>query len=165
MLKAEQIIQLLNLFPHPEGGYYNETYRSSETFEGINDQFPSGRNFSTAIYFLLIKNKFSAFHRIRSDEIWHFYSGNPLRIIEIDTAGKLIETMVGSYIEKGEVFQHKVKAGHWFASEVANGGEYSLAGCTVAPGFDFRDFEMGKKEDLTKLYPDLESIISKYTRS
>ncbi|HEX5002764.1 MAG TPA: cupin domain-containing protein [Bacteroidia bacterium] len=165
MLKAEQLIRQLNLVPHPEGGYYCETYRSSAAFDGVGEQFPAGRNYATAIYFLLLKGRFSAFHRIQSDEMWHYYTGDPVMIIEITGDGKRVETILGPYIDKGDVFQYTVKAGHWFAADVVEGGHYTLTGCTVAPGFDFRDFELAEREELIKMYPHLESIISNYTRT
>lgn len=160
----EKLIHNLQLKPHPEGGWYKEVYRSAEKFDG-EDDFPKGRNFCTSIYFLLSGDNFSAFHRIKSDETWHFYAGDALEVIEIDGSGNEIKTKLGSNSSVGECFQYTVKAGHWFGSRVYSGGDYSLVGCTVSPGFDFRDFEMAKRDDLLSSYPSLSSIIKELTRA
>src|ERR1700743_3507856 len=104
--------------------------------------FQGDRNASTHIYFLLAAGQFSAFHRIAGDEIWHFYFGDTLLVYEIGHNGRLTEHRLGNDPEKGESFQTVIKAGSWFASAPADGGEYALVGCTVAPGFDFADFEL-----------------------
>jgi predicted cupin superfamily sugar epimerase len=156
-MNAEHFIRKLNLLPHPEGGYYKETYRSKESLE--LKTFGGQRNYSTAIYFLLEKDNFSAFHRIKSDELWHFYAGDTLEVIEIDSEGELKITELGK-----ENFQYCVPAGNWFGSRVKTGGEFSLVGCTVAPGFDFADFEMAQREKLIKEFPKLETVINEMTR-
>jgi predicted cupin superfamily sugar epimerase len=154
-MDAQYYIKTLSLLPHPEGGFYKETYRSSETIPLKNGD----RNYSTAIYFLLEKNNFSAFHKIKSDELWHFYAGDILEVIEITTEGKLKITELGP----GN-FQYCVPAGNWFASRVKEGGDFSLVGCTVAPGFDFKDFEMAQQKQLMQLYPQYEKLIKELTR-
>lgn len=161
-MNVNDYIKNLQLLPHPEGGYYKETYRSEATtnFEGFNGK----RNYSTGIYFLIEKANFSALHRIKSDEMWHFYAGDALEVIELTPEGKLIITQVGSNLQNEEVFQYTVKAGHWFGSRVKKGGEFSLVGCTVAPGFDFADFEMADRKILTKLFPEHQKIITELTR-
>lgn len=161
-MNIQDYIQQLQLLPHPEGGYYKETYRSQATanFKGFDGE----RNYCTGIYFLIEKNNFSALHRIKSDEMWHFYAGDALEVIEITLEGKLIVTHVGSNLMKGEVFQYTVKAGHWFGSRVKEGGVFSLVGCTVSPGFDFNDFEMAEREELIDFYPEHENIIKNLTR-
>lgn len=164
-MKKEDYIVLLQLAPHPEGGYYKETYRSkgkikTELLPGIVAE----RNFSTAIYFLLEKNNFSAFHRIKSDELWHFYAGDPLEVIEITKNGELKITELGPNVASGQVFQYMVPAGNWFGSRVKAGGEFSLVGCTVSPGFDFLDFEMGSRGSLLKEFPQYKEIIGSLTR-
>jgi uncharacterized protein len=166
-LTSIELVQLLKLKPHPEGGYYKETYRSAESIgvNGLPERFNGLRQFSTAIYFLIEKHNFSAFHRIKSDEIWHFYAGNALEVIEIEPSGNLKKTLVGSGLTSGEVFQHTVPAGNWFASRVKEGGEYSLVGCTVSPGFDFQDFEMASRAELISQFPSHETIITELTRS
>lgn len=162
---AKDYIRLLNLQAHPEGGYYRETYRDQNSYplqdiNGINGE----RNFSTAIYFLVEKENFSALHRIKSDEVWHFYAGDALEVIEIDERGELRFTKVGHHLEKGEVFQYVVKAGNWFGSRLAEGGNFALVGCTVSPGFDFADFEMAEREKLLAAFPQYTNTILALTR-
>ncbi|MBK6523934.1 MAG: cupin domain-containing protein [Bacteroidia bacterium] len=164
MSLKQQLISKFQLLPHPEGGYYRETYRSVEVIETASKEFPHQRNYSTAIYFLIEKDNFSALHRIKSDELWHFYEGDALEVIEIDLKGNLIRTQVGRDVANGQQYQYMVKAGHWFGSRVLNGGEYSFVGCTVSPGFDFNDFEMAKRDELFKSFPQHKDIISELTR-
>jgi len=165
-MTANDLITKLDLLPHPEGGFYKEIYRSEEIISqsALPTRFGGNRHVATSIYFLLEKDNFSALHKIKSDEIWHFYAGDTLEVIEIDPMGKLIITPVGSNILEKEVFQYTVKAGHWFGSRVKNGGAFSLVGCTVAPGFDFADFEMGKSFDLVNEFPNHKKIIQEITR-
>jgi uncharacterized protein len=165
-MKIEELVKRLELLPHPEGGFYREIYRSEEKIPGIGlpDRFFGDRNFATGIYFLIEKNNFSALHRIKSDEIWHFYEGDALEVIEIDLKGNLISTVVGRDLNKGEVFQYTVKAGHWFGSRVKAGGNFSLVGCTVAPGFDFQDFEMAGRLKLISEYPQHRDMVEQLTR-
>ena len=121
------------------------------------------RNICTHIYFLLEKHGFSAFHRIKSDELWHFYAGDPLIIYEIAQSGELTRHVLGDKIEMGQSLFCVIKNGNWFASIVKNDGEYGLAGCTVAPGFDFTDFELAEKNSLTKTYPQHAGLINSMT--
>jgi predicted cupin superfamily sugar epimerase len=160
------LVKELNLLPHPEGGYYKETYRSEGKIphDCLSPDFLGDRNIATGIYFLIEKGNFSAFHKIKSDETWHFYYGDALEVIEINTTGKLTITHVGSNIQKGETFQYTVKANTWFGSRVSGSGNFSLVGCTVYPGFDFNDFELAKREDLNKLFPEYKNIITELTR-
>jgi len=160
MSLKNDLIKTYTLLPHPEGGYYKETYRSNGLLE-VNSE---NRNYSTAIYFLIESNNFSALHRIKSDELWHFYEGDALEVIEIDLQGKLIITEVGRDIKNGQTYQYMVKAGHWFGSRVLAGGVFSFVGCTVSPGFDFKDFEMAKRDELVKLYSQHQQIIIELTR-
>lgn len=154
------------MLKHPEGGYYKETYRSTEGVlkASLPDRFGGDRSFCTGIYFLLQKGEFSAFHRIKSDEMWHFYYGSPLNVYVINTKGKLEVLKLGDNFDKGEQFQAVVPAGSWFASAPADEGSFSLVGCTVSPGFDFADFAMAKKEDLIQQFPQHKEVISKYCR-
>ncbi|MEQ9289326.1 MAG: cupin domain-containing protein [Cyclobacteriaceae bacterium] len=156
-------IKKLGLQPHPEGGYFRETYRS--TLKMAYPGFSGNRNACTGIYFLLERGNFSAFHRIKSDEMWHFYAGDGVTIYVIDQSGALNTINLGLEIDKGEVPQAVVEAGCWFASEVSGNGEFALVGCTVSPGFDFEDFEMGNRADLLSTYPDHSELIMKLTRS
>ena len=160
-MNAQQLIESLNLNPHPEGGYYRESYRSN-TFVDIPGHFEGHRNCSTGIYFLLTKESKSHLHRIKSDEMWHFYAGDPLRIVMISPKGVQSEKILGPDISQGHCFQFVVPTGFWFGSEVHSGGEFGLAGCTVSPGFDFVDFEMAKKENLRKTYPELAPLIEDF---
>ncbi len=155
------------MLPHPEGGYYKETYRSVELIpsEALPPRFPGARSLSTAILFLLEAGQFSAFHRIQSDEVWHFYSGGALDIYEIRHDGLLSVTRMGCRSEQGEVFQHMVPAGAWFASRPAPESAFSLVGCTVSPGFDFADFELAQADVLAQAYPSHEKTIRTLCRS
>ncbi|KMT65912.1 cupin domain-containing protein [Catenovulum maritimum] len=159
---ALDLVQQLNLVPHPEGGYFTETYRSELTIQAMG--FDAERACSTGIYFLLEQGDFSAFHRIKSDEMWHFYSGQTLEIIEIDLAGTLSVTLLGQDITNGEQPQYVVKAGHWFASRPKPTSLYSLVGCTVAPGFDFADFEMADSKTLIERFPQHKDYINQLCR-
>ncbi len=163
---AADLIELLKLCRHPEGGWYRETYRSSEKVpaELLPARFGGERNICTAIYFLLERGDFSSLHRIKSDEIWHFYAGVPLTIHIFTPRGVHEAVKLGADIAAGEAFQAVVPAGCWFGAEIAGPGPYSLVGCTVAPGFDFADFEMGKREELLALYPAQREIIQRLTR-
>ena len=167
MVKSAQYwIDKLNLMPHPEGGYYRETYRSELSIarEALPPKFTGPRLVSTAIYFLLEGENFSAFHRLRSDELWHFYSGSPIVVHVIEPDGGYSEIQLGDDPDAGEVLQAVVKAGRWFASRVRDPRTFALAGCTVAPGFDFADFEMGKRAELVRLYPQHRKLIESFTR-
>lgn len=163
---AQYWIDKLKLIAHPEGGYYRETYRSELSIarEGLPPQFTGARLVSTAIYFLLEGENFSAFHRLRSDELWHFYAGSSITVHVIEPDGSYSEIRVGSNPEDGEVLQAAVKAGRWFASRVRDPRSFALAGCTVAPGFDFADFELGKRSELIKVYPQHRKLIEQLTR-
>ncbi len=139
-MTLQEVLKHFNLQPHPEGGYFQETYRSKDSF--------GDRSCSTAIYYLLPKGAHSRFHRIKSDEIWHFYLGGPLRIAELGREGSLKETLLGANVTKGQVLQYCVPAGVWFGARPAQGTEYALVGCTVSPGFDYADFEIATEKDL-----------------
>jgi uncharacterized protein len=159
-------IEKLQLEPHPEGGYFRQTYRSEVVIarEALPAGFSRARAVSTAIYFLLEGENFSAFHRLRSDEVWHFYAGEPLLVHVIDAEGKDSRILLGRDPDAGEVLQAVVRAGCWFASHVADWRSFAVVGCTVAPGFDFEDFEMGKREGLVALYPQHRELIVRLTR-
>lgn len=166
MLTPRQLINQYGLQPHPEGGWYRETYKSSENISAASlpGRFGGNRAFSTAIYFLLEQENFSAFHRIKSDECWHFYSGDPLQVYVIQPDGSLDIISLGNDIEKGQVFQYVVPANCWFASKPAPGTAFCFVGCTVAPGFDFADFELADPAILSAMYPQHESTIRKLCR-
>ncbi len=167
MKPASYWIEQYTMQAHPEGGYFAETYRSSETItqRALPDRFTGDRNLSTAIYFLLESHHFSALHRIQSDEVWHFYAGGPLEVFVFDPTGTLEIIRLGSNPDAGEVFQAVVPAGYWFASRPAAGTEYSLVGCTVAPGFDFADFELSNSQSIISTNPEHQLLIQELTHS
>lgn len=164
--KASDWIKNLQLKPHPEGGYYRETYRSNVMLarEALPPGFSGPRPASTAIYFLVEGENFSAFHRLRSDELWHFYAGSPLRVHGIDPAGVYSAFLLGNDPKQGHIPQAVVAAGSWFGSHVAGWRSWSLMGCTVSPGFDFADFEIGQRAKLTAQFPQHRQIIQRLTR-
>lgn len=167
MTDTEMLVRHLQLLPHPEGGYYKETYRSAGEIptEALPAGFEGGRSFATAIYYLLGEGQFSAFHRIRSDETWHYYAGScALHIHVLAADGGYACISLGRRIDQGEVYQATVPAGAWFASEPADPGGFAFVGCTVSPGFDFRDFEMASADLLEKLYPGHLDLIRRLCR-
>ena len=161
-----ELITHFHLHPHPEGGWYAQSYRSTESIPAaaLPERFTGDRLFSTAIYFLLEQGNFSAFHRIKSDECWHFYSGDPLEIFILHNDGSLQVVTLGSSIEKGHHFQFVVPANCWFSSRPAAESRYCFVGCTVAPGFDFTDFEMANAATLSKEYPSHSVLIETLCR-
>jgi len=166
MSKIDKIIKALDLLPHPEGGFFKETYRSKGVInkESLGNQFLDKRNYSTGIYFLLTSDMFSAFHRIKQDEMWHFYDGSPIKIHMIDAAGNYSFAIVGKNISQGHIPQFVVPAGYLFAATVVNNNDFSLVGCTVSPGFDFRDFEMPTRDQLVDDYPQHKDLITRLTK-
>jgi uncharacterized protein len=163
---AKYWIERLKLEAHPEGGYFRQTYRSDLVIarEALPAGFAGARAASTAIYFLLEGKNFSAFHRLRSDEVWHFYVGSPLVVDVIAPSGARSAILLGSDLEAGQVPQAVVPAGCWFASHVGEWKSFAVVGCTVAPGFDFADFEMGKRAELVAKYPQHREVIERLTR-
>ena len=162
---ARYWIDHLHLSKHPEGGYFKEVYRSNEFVnkKSLPERYTSFRSFYTSIYFLLESHEISALHRLKSDEIWHFYEGYPITIYAISPGGILTQTYLGNNPEKGYTFQLLIPKGFWFAASLPVPGSYSLVGCTVSPGFDFEDFELGKRAELEELFPQHKELIKKYT--
>jgi uncharacterized protein len=158
-------INHLDLSPHPEGGYYREIFRSDEKI--IQNCLPPGflgsRSLYTSIYFLLKHNHVSHFHRIKSDEIWCFHSGNSLDIHIIDKEGNYVIKKLGLNPDENEMPQQIVSSGSWFGACLQNKNSYALVTCFVSPGFDFVDFELAKREELLKLYPNHKEIIKNLT--
>lgn len=164
--KAIDYIKKLQLKKHPEGGYYKEIYRAGEMiiFDRPDKREKKKRSYSTSIYFLLEGKQFSSFHKIKSDELWHFYDGSPVKIIMISDSGKLTEMILGKNLEEKQKFQFVVPKNTWFASELLNKRSFALVGCTVSPGFDFDDFELAKRDDLLSKFPQHSKIITALTR-
>lgn len=164
MKTPEYWIRHLELLPHPEGGFYKETYRASESASAaeLPDRFGAARSFSTAIYFLLRSHDRSLFHRIKSDELWHYHAGGSLYIYILTDAGVITRTL-GPDVENGESLQVVVPANCWFGAKVAAENSYTLSGCTVAPGFDFADFELADRQTLLKTFPACSAIIELLT--
>ncbi len=158
-------IKHLNLIPHPEGGYYKETYRSKGIIPAIAlENFSGERNYSTAIYYLLEQGDFSAFHKIKSDECWHYYAGNTLLIHVLHNNKNYECVQLGADIDKDETLQYVVPANTWFAAECAANSRFVVSGCTVAPGFDFADFEMVDKNILSSAFPHQKELIERLCR-
>lgn len=159
-------IQKLGLQPHPEGGYFRQTYKAEMIVpkEALPGGFTGPRAASTAIYFLLEGDNFSALHRLRSDEVWHFYAGSALIVHVIDPDGNYSRILVGDDPDAGEVLQAVVRAGTWFGASLPSQKSFALVGCTVSPGFDFEDFEMARRADLLRAYPQHRDVIQELTR-
>ena len=168
MPTAEEVIKKLNLKPLPEeGGYYRETYRSNDkglptSLVGIDK--PGKRNIATAIYYLVDEESFSALHKIKSDEIFHFYAGDTVEMFQIDTNGKGRIIELGSNFMDGQEPQVLVTRGHWQGLRLKKGGRWALLGTTVSPGFEFEDFEVGKRDSLLKAFPQHTDHIMRFTR-
>ena len=164
MQTADYWIHHLKLAPHPEGGFYRETYRSKENIQlcGLPSRFPAPRSFSTAIYFLLRSQDKSLFHRIKSDELWHFHAGSALNIYLLEH-GNLKIFKLGDNLEAGELLQVVIPANCWFAGILMSQDAYTLSGCTVAPGFDFKDFDIADRKKLIQESPNQADIITELT--
>ncbi len=166
MHDPKELINKLGLAPHPEGGYFKETYRSNEVIDedSLDDRFSSKRNYATCIYFLLTSEKFSSFHKIHQDEIWHFYQGSSIELHTISESGNHEAHIIGSDLTKDEIRQLVVPGNHWFAAKVIDPNSYTLVGCTVSPGFDFEDFTLARRSDLIRRFPALTDLITSFTR-
>jgi uncharacterized protein len=165
--KALYYIEKLKLMKHPEGGYFNEIYRSDEIFSAsvLPERYIGDRAFSTSIYFLLEGKQFSSFHKLQSDEVWHFYDGSPIRIYTITPEQKLEEKILGYDIDKNENLQSIIYKKSWFAAELVDKSSFGLMGCTVSPGFDFRDLEIGKRDYLLGKYTEYKDLIIRLTNA
>jgi predicted cupin superfamily sugar epimerase len=163
---ADYWIEKLGLQVHPEGGWFAEFYRSAESIEKdcLPKRYKENHTFSTSIYFLLKSGDASHLHRLKTDEIWHFYAGCPLEMVNIDPDGRLEEIILGDDPDKGHQLQALKPAGRWFGARPLEQNSYSLVGCTVAPGFEFGDFELGNREELLEIYPQYKDIILRLTR-
>jgi uncharacterized protein len=166
-VEFRKYISEFDLIPHPEGGFYKEIYRSQDILEqSAIKEFSGERNICTSIYFMLTGNDKSCFHKIKSDEIWHFYKGTTTVLIHcIDQSGKYFNFEVGDFNEK-PCFQVVIPKNTWFASELVQKSEtdFALCGCTVAPGFDFKDFDLAEREFLINQFPQHDKLIQDFTR-
>ena len=162
-MNAKDWIDRLGLQPHPEGGWYKETYRAG--FQVTPVQGPTNgeaTNAVTSIYYMLEGEDFSAFHRIAYPEIWYYHDGEPVTVHEIDLQGNYQARTLGK--GEGQVLSLVVEPGVWFAAELPGKQGYGLVSCAVAPGFQFEIFEMGKREDLLSSYPRHEEILRRLSR-
>lgn len=148
------------MIPHPEGGYYKETYRSPDTLQNQNGET---RNIGTAIYYLLENEDKSHFHRLGSDELWFFHMGSPVEIFCIEDQ-KFVIKLLSNDISNGAKPQWLIPAHTWFAAKVQNSSGFALVSCTVSPGFDFKDFEMAQRNGLLNHFPGLRKEIEFFTR-
>ncbi len=157
--RAAELIRALDLVPHPEGGYYRETYRSPLVLDGLAR---GPRSALTVIYFLLHEGTFSALHRVTSDEVWHFYEGEPLELTLLDDDGRATTATLANDLVGGARPHVVVPAGTWQAAVPR--GAYTLCGCSVAPGFDFADFAMPSRDELRARFPGHEALVTRLTR-
>ncbi|HWF40309.1 MAG TPA: cupin domain-containing protein [Candidatus Acidoferrales bacterium] len=166
-LSAARIREILNLEPHPiEGGYFVRTYASSHQLpqNALPPGYSGPRHVGTAIYYLLTPETFSALHRLPGDEIFHFYQGDPVELLELRPDGTSTRILLGHDLAAGMRPQHVVPAGVWQGSRLVSGGEYALLGTTMAPGFDYADYETGSRDQLISGYPDEVDRIRALTR-
>jgi predicted cupin superfamily sugar epimerase len=149
---VDELVKRLSLSPHPEGGFYRETYRAQATLPG------SGRSVCTAILYLLPSGQRSRLHRLDADELWHFHDGGPLEVVELVADAKPRVTTLSR-----EQPQALVRAGTWFGARPAVGTEWTLVGCTVAPGFEFERFELGRRDELLAAFPHARDVVVELT--
>ena len=167
MITADELIKLLQLEPLPhEGGFFVETYRSKDLVpkSALPPGYSGARSVCTAIYYLLTPETFSAIHRLQGDEIFHFYLGDPVEMLQLwpDGSGKIV--VIGTDFERGMAPQIVVPHGVWQGTRLLGGGQFALLGCTVSPGFDFADYENGSRDLLSRSYPQFREMICSLTR-
>lgn len=164
-MNAEYWIDKLDLQIHPEGGFYKEIYRSKEFVKNLSlpDRFDINHSFSTSIYFLLNQSQISALHKLRADEIWYFHKGSPLIIHVISPQGKYYKSVLGLDLDSGEKPQAVIPYNHWFCAELMDKSTYTLISCSVSPGFEFSDFELGSRKKLIHDFPQHENLILRMT--
>jgi uncharacterized protein len=165
MNAGRSLIAALELQPHPEGGWYREVYRSADRFapSALPERYLGSRAYLSSIYFLLHSGEVSRFHRLHSDEVWHFYDGSALILHLLYPDGSYARVRLGKDSRNGDEYFAAVPRGVWMAAEGPIGHRFSLVGCTVAPGFDFIDFELGSADDLITAYPGHADIIQRFT--
>lgn len=164
--EAEKLIEEFQMIPHTEGGYYRETYRSEESIKNscLPVRYSGERCFATAIYYLLKSAQVSYFHKIKSDEIWHFYLGSPIILHCLNEFVGYNKIIIGNKVLEGEVPQYIIRKGIWFAAEVMDENSFSLVGCTVSPGFDYHDFTLADRNDLINLFPEHRELVERFTK-
>jgi len=168
MATADELIRLLQLKPHPrEGGFFRETYRAAETITAaaLPERYGGARSHGTAIYYLLAPATFSALHRLASDEVFHFYAGDPVRMLQLLPDGQGRAIVLGPDVTRGQQPQVLVPRGVWQGSVLELGGAYALLGCTVAPGFDYEDYESGRRDELLAAYPEFADLIRRLSHA
>jgi uncharacterized protein len=167
-MTAEKLKSLLNLVPLSiEGGYFAETYRSTEMIpaECLHGRYSGARSVCTAIYYLLEPGTFSEIHRVASDEIFHFYLGDPVEMLQLWPDGSGKRVLIGTDLESGIAPQVVVPHGVWQGTRLVAGGAFALLGCTVSPGFEYADYESGSRNSLSEAYPGHKDMICELTRS
>jgi predicted cupin superfamily sugar epimerase len=167
-MTAEEVKGLLGLVPHPrEGGWYVRTHEASERVEAsafVDGRYASGRLTGTAIYYLLEVGTFSEMHRLRSDEVFHFYLGDAAEMVQLLPDGGGRRVVIGTDLAAGERPQVVVERGVWQGSRLVQGGAWALLGCTVSPGFEFEDYETGQREELIARWPEFREMIVGLTK-
>ena len=165
-MTADEIKRTLHLIPHPEGGSYIQTYKSADSIpaEALGGCYSGPRSASTAIYYLLEPGTFSEIHRLRSDEIFHFYLGDAVEMLQLWPDGSSRAVRLGNDLTAGQRPQVVVPRDVWQGSRLVEGGRFALLGCTVAPGFEFADYESGQREPLIAKYPSQQELITTLTR-
>jgi hypothetical protein len=160
---ADFWIRTLGLEPHPEGGAFRETWRAPEAAGGLPRRFEGPRALGTAILYLLRAGERSRLHRLRADEVWHFHEGGPLHLHLFAPDGGYRSLTLGRDVARGEALQCVVPHGHWFGAEPAAQTEFALVGCTCAPGFEFRDLELGSRDELLARFPEQRALVERLT--
>jgi predicted cupin superfamily sugar epimerase len=165
--EINELVKRFKLLPHPEGGHYACIFKSTDTVkssdkERYNDE---DRSAGTSIYYLLKGDDFSAWHSLKSDELWHYYTGSSVKIYVVDKQGNLTTYLLGNTLENPDaLFQVAIAADNWFAAEVVDKTSYCLVGCTVNPGFEFKDFKLANRESLSAEFPQHQALINQFTR-
>ncbi|RSL19304.1 hypothetical protein EDE15_4966 [Edaphobacter aggregans] len=167
-MTAEDVKKLLGLVPHPrEGGWYVRTYEAAETVaaEAFGDaRYPSARRMGTAIYYLLEPGTFSEMHRLKSDEVFHFYVGDAVEMLQLLADGSGRTVVIGNDLASGQRPQVVVERNVWQGSRLVRGGKWALLGCTVSPGFEFEDYDAGGRASLSEGWPEFAEMIAALTR-
>ncbi|HKQ86636.1 MAG TPA: cupin domain-containing protein [Candidatus Acidoferrales bacterium] len=166
-LTADQIREILRLQPHPiEGGYFAETYQSELSLPGnvFGPAYSGARPIATAIFYLLTSETFSAMHKLPGDELFHFYLGDPVEMLQLSPDGSSEIITLGQDIASGMRLQYRVPGGYWQGSRLIRGGSYALMGTTMSPGFDYADYLVGERDELTRKYQERKDMIAALTR-